>query len=257
MLLQPFLGALMVERRLSWAVAPALAAVVLVFLVREPLTVLARQRWVWRNRHLESDVARRYLWVEFALLAAAGVALLAVWPLPMMAMLGGGAAVLTVLAVYMTVKNRQRSLWLQALSAAGLSASGLAACLAVEPSIPRWAWWFWALHGAHFLGTILVVHARLEARIAARKPESADAAAFLALRREAALLSGALVLAAVSIAARHPWYAAALLVSEAAHLYDLGIMSTPEALATPMMTVGKRALAVSLAFTVLAVLGSY
>ena len=257
MLLQPFLGALIVLHRLSWAVAPALAAVVLVFLLREPLIVLARQKWIWRNPHPETAVARRYLWTELALLAVAGAALLVAWPLPITAILGGGAAILTMLAVYMTVKNRQRSLWLHALSAAGLSASGLAACLSVTPTVPAWAWWFWAMHAAHFLATILVVHARLEARIVARKPEMHVSPALHALRRDAALVSGALLLAALLIAVRHPWYAAALALSEASHLYDLSTMRTPAALALPMMTVGKRALAVSIAFTLLAIVGSY
>ena len=49
MLLQPFIAALLVYHRLTWQALPALAAVVLVFLVRDPLTVLARQKWVWRG----------------------------------------------------------------------------------------------------------------------------------------------------------------------------------------------------------------
>jgi hypothetical protein len=257
MLLQPFLGALIVLRRLSWPVAPALAAVVLVFLVREPLIVLARQKWVWRGAHPETAAAKRYLWIELGLLAVAGALLLTVWPISLLAILGGGAAALTVLAVFMTVKNRQRSLWLQVLSAAGLSVSGLAACLAVAGSIPGWAWWWWGLHGAHFLATILVVHARLEARISARKSPGEFTAAFLALRREAAAVSGILLMGGMLLAMWHPFYAAAVILSEAYHLYDLLTMHTPAALALPMMSVGRRALAVSIGFTLLAIAGAW
>jgi hypothetical protein len=260
MLLQPFLGAMIVLRQWNWAVIPALAAVVLVFLVREPLIVLARQQWIWRGEHPETALARRYLWIELVCLAMAGTFLLVVWPLPVIAILGGGAAILTAIAVYMTVKNRQRSLWLQAWSAAGLSASGLAACFAVTDTIPVWAWWFWGLHAAYFLATILVVHARLEARVSARKTarksEGAATGAFLMLRRQAAVVSAVVLIASLTLAIQHPFYAAALLLSEVSHLYDLFTMRTPAALALPMMSVGKRALAISIAFTLLVVAGS-
>src|SRR5581483_11660514 len=76
MLLQPFVAALLVYHRVSWAVRPALAAVVLVFLIRDPPTILARQKWVWRGERPESAVARRYLAVEFLLLAMSGGLLL-------------------------------------------------------------------------------------------------------------------------------------------------------------------------------------
>lgn len=257
MLLQPFLGALIVLHKLAWPVAPALAAVILVFMVRDPLIVLARQKWVWRGERAETAVARRYLWIELPLLAAAGALLLLVWPLKALAVLGAGAAALTLLAVRMTVKNRQRSLWLQALSAAGLSSSALAACLAVTGSIPDWAWWFWGLHSAHFLASILVVHVRLEARIAARKSAEVLAPGLLALRRDAAIVEAVVVLAGAGFfAAGKYFYGAAALLSAAFHFYDLYTLHTRRALALPMTSVGVRALAVSIAFTLLAVAGA-
>src|SRR5262249_46582425 len=107
---------------------------------------------------------KRYLLAELLLLAVVSAFLMATWPVALVVALGAGGALLTALAVYMTVKNRQRSIGLQALSAAGLSSSSIAACLAVNGTVPPWAWWFWALHSGYFLAGILVVHARLEAR---------------------------------------------------------------------------------------------
>ena len=254
MLLQPFLGALIVLHRLAWPVAPALAAVILVFMVRDPLIVLARQKWVWRGERAETTVARRYLWIELPLLAAAGALLLLVIPVKALAALGAGAAALTLLAVHMTVKNRQRSLWLQALSAAGLSSSALAACLAVTGSIPDWAWWFWGLHSAHFLASILAVHVRLDARIAARKSAQMERGE----RRNAAIVEVVVALAGATLIAQgKPSYGAAALLSAGFHFYDLFTLHTPRALALPMTSVGVRALAVSIAFTLLAVAGAW
>lgn len=258
MLLQPFAAALIVLHRLAWPVLPALAAVVLVFLVRDPLTVLARQRWVWRDKRPESELAMRYLAIESVLLASAGGALALVWPIWILALLAGAAGALTILAVYMTVRNRQREVWLQALSAAGLSSSALAACLAVSRAVPTWGWWMWGLHAAHFLGGILVVHARLEARIAAKKATAVLSEAFQRVRKEATVVQAALVVAAVALAATGRFfYAAALVGSGALHLMDLYSLHTERALAMPLKTVGKRALTVSIVFTLLIVAGSF
>ena len=258
MLIQPFVGALIVLHRLAWPVLPALAAVVLVFLVRDPLIVLARQRWVWRDKRPESALALRYLAVEVALLALAGGALALVWPLWILAVLAGAAGALTLLAVYMTVRNRQRAVWLQALSAAGLSSSALAACLAISRTVPVWGWWMWGLHAAHFLGGILVVHARLEARIAAKKATPVLTEAFQRMRNEATSVQALLVFGAVALAATGRFfYAAALAGSGAFHLMDLYSLHTERALAMPLKTVGKRALTVSIVFTLLIVAGSF
>ena len=257
MLLQPFLAALIVLHRPAWPVLPALAAVVLVFLVRDPLTILARQRWVWRDRRPESALALRYLAVELVLLALAGGALLLVWPLWILAVLAVAAGALTLLAVYMTVKNRQRAVWLQALSAAGLSSSALAACLAVSRTVPVWGWWMWGLHAAHFLGGILVVHARLEARIAAKKATPVLTEAFQRMRNDATSLQALLIFAAIALAATGRFfYAAALAGSGGFHLMDLYNLHTDRALAMPLKTVGKRALTVSIVFSLLLVAGS-
>jgi len=257
MLLQPFIATLLVYHRLTWQALPALAAVVLVFLARDPLTVLARQKWVWRGERPETGEARRYLAVELIFLALCGGMLLTAWSLRILAALGGAAGALTILAVYMTVRNRQRAVWLQALSAAGLSSSALAACLAVSPAVPAWGWWIWGLHAAHFLGGILVVHVRLEARIGLRKPGSQPTKKFLRMRREAALVQVGFAMIAVALLARGLlFYGGALAGSAVFHLVDLYRLHTLQALSLPMKTVGKRALMASIVFMLLVVAGS-
>ena len=237
---------------------PALAAVVLVFVIRDPLTVVARQKWVWRVKRVEAASARRFLAAEMALLALCGGLLLIEWPLWILAVMGGAAGALTILAVYMTVNNRQRAVWLQVLSAAGLSSSALAACLAISSTVPAWGWWIWGLHAAHFLGGILVVHARLEARIALRKSGGELTSAFLRTRRDAGLVEAILALAAVGLLAGGlVFYGAALAGSALLHFLDLFRLHTRSELSVPMKTVGKRALTAYIIFTLLVVAGSW
>ena len=258
MLLEPFLGALVVLRRLNWAVLPALATVILVFMIREPLIVLARQRWVWRGQRPETAVARRYVLIELPLLALAGFALLwTAWPWQVLVVLGGCASALTGLAVLLTIRSRQRALWFQALSAAGLGSSGLAVCLAIAGGVPEWGWWLWGLLSAYFLAAILVVHARLEARIAMKKSSGALTPEFVAMRRQAAWIQAAMAAAGVALfVTGRPWYGTAMLLAAALHVRDLYTMHTPRALALPMTRVGIRAMVASIVFTALIIAGS-
>ncbi len=251
MLLQPFLGALIVYHRLTWTVAPALAAVVLVFLIREPWIILARQRWVWRAPRDETRQAKKILAWELPSLALVAIALGFVWPLWVLAILGGSATALTGLAVSMTIKNRQRAVWFQALSAAGLGSSALAVCFAIDGSVPWWGWWFWALHAAHFLTAILVVHARLDARISAKRQ-----APFQVPRQALWVQYVWLAAAAALVLLRMPIYAAAIAFSAIAHLVSLRTLRRPEAVAMPMKTVGLRAMTLSIVFTLVLVAGS-
>jgi hypothetical protein len=255
MLLQPFLGALMVYRRLAWPLLPALAAVVLVFLVREPLIVVARQKWTWRVLRPETAAARRRLLVEFALLAASGVALSFAWPWPVLGILAGSAGLLTALAVDRNVRGRRRAIWFQAVSAAGLGSSGLAACLSVEGHIPGWAWWFWGLHAAHYLAAILVVHAGLDSRVAART--AARKSGSQPFPVAATWIAVLFVVAGVGLAsAGRPFYGAALLLSGLFHLGTLRGLTTGRSLDLPLRKVGLRAMALSIAITILLVAGS-
>jgi hypothetical protein len=65
------------------------------------------------------------------------------------------------------------------------------------------------------------------------------------------------LLAAGELALRFmPFYAAAMALSAAVHFFNLRHLSTPKSLATPLTTIGLRAMAVSIAFTLLLVAGS-
>ena len=252
MLLQPFVGALLALRSLSWTVVPALACVLLVFLIREPLIVLARQRWTWREPHPETRQAMRRVLIELAGLLAAAALLTRAWPLWMIATFGAVATLFTALAVYITIHNRQREVWFQALSAAGLSGTCLAACLAITDRVPDWCWWWWLLHALHFLTGILVVHVRLHARIDARRSPNTLTEPFLEMRSQARRIQTGVAIAGLGLVAFGQYfYAAAMLFSAAVHFRDLASAHKPSEVALPMTTVGKRALAVSIVFTVL------
>src|SRR5690606_7736680 len=77
LLLQPFVAAVVLARFWDWRLFPALALVVLGFILKDPLVVLARQRWVWRTRNPQSPVAVRWLVYE---LVAIGICLVPLLP---------------------------------------------------------------------------------------------------------------------------------------------------------------------------------
>ncbi len=258
MLLQPFVGALLALWTWSWAYLPALACILIPFLMREPLLVVARQRWVWKTPHPETGEAARQLGWQVALLVAGGAALALVWPWWLLVGLGAAVTIFTAFSTYVTIRNAQRGIGFQVLSAAAMSSTVLIACLAVSTGqIPSWAWWWWGLHAVHFLTGILVVHVRLDARIAARRSAEILTPEYLAHRRRALVIQSMITAGAVVLLVLGDWfYAAALLISSAVHYRDLASAHRPREIALPMNTVGKRALALSIAFTGILILGT-
>jgi membrane protein implicated in regulation of membrane protease activity len=256
MLIEPLLAAVIVAREITWPLLPAAGAALGAFLIREPLVVLARQAWVWKQPHPETASARRWFLAEAALLAACGLWLAMILPWRLLTSLAAAAVLLTIVAVWMIVRNRRRSMILQMASAAGLSASALLAALAIEGRIAAWAWWLWALCSAHSIAAVVVVHARLEARVAdrTRRPELERAAA--RLRRRVFLVPAALFAAAILVAVSgRYWLAAALAFSSVVHAVELRLLGDPANLQTPLRTIGFRTLAVSLLFTALVIAG--
>jgi hypothetical protein len=248
MLAQPFFMALILARALSWTILPAAVAATALFLLRQSLIVLARQRFVWREPRLETHVARRRTAALLAVLALAGVLLALRWPWPITLALGAGALLMTLAAVWVTVRNRQREVWFQLISSAGLSASSLVACLAARGDLPAWIWWLWALSSAHAWAGVLTVRAHLDARIAARSSSAAPFPGW-ALAAQLSLLAGAVV----CILAARPLLAAPLALSALVHLLDLSRQRSARSLSTPIRLVGRRALILSLAFSLLTV----
>ena len=251
MLLLPFVSALLLARRVHWEVVPAAAAVVGVFLVREPLVVLWRQAAVWKDRRPETAMAWRSLAWYGPAVGLAGALLL--WRLPVGPLVGLGVMAGSLLAAstYLVVHNRRRSVVLQVSSAAGLNASAILAWLAVRPQVEPAVVWLWGLQFAHSTAALLAVHARLEARIAARTSRERDEARGRAMVAQALLLAGAGVLAAMG-----KWgLAGAVALSGGVHAVDLWRLRDPQFVEIPLTKVGRRELMISTLVSGVLVLG--
>ena len=242
MLALPFVSAIILARDFRWEVIPAAAAVVGVFLLREPLVVIARQRFVWKQPHAEIPDARRSAVWYFAALAVTGALLL--WRLPRAPMLimAAGAAGLTALAVWQSVRNRQRSIPFQLLSAAGLTASALIGWLSVRADVQPAILWLWILQFAHSAGSVMTVHARIEARYGHGATK---------VRSQALMVQGVLLAVAVGcLRIGTPWPALALALSGGAHFADLLRMSS-----ATLREIGMRELSLSIVFSALVTYG--
>jgi hypothetical protein len=248
----PFVSALILARALPWQAVPAAAAVLAVFLLRTPLVVLGRQWLVWKEPHPETRAAARSVAIELGVAALCGLALGPRWGWPLLLIFGGTAGAFTLLAAWMTVRNRQRAVWFQLLGAAGLSASALAGSLTTSGRIEPWAWALWAMHTSYAAASVLTVHARLEARIAAKSPRP-EANRFW---RQAAVAQACGLAAATVLAGMlHLWLSAALVVSSLAGAWELRNLKRPAALDTPLTKIGYRALFVSFLFAGLVITG--
>ena len=130
---------------------------------------------------------------------SAALVLLVAWPFTATVSLGLGVAVFSVLAIAINVKNRQRSTLFQIASAFALTSSSLATSLSATGTIAPWCWGLWLLLALQATAGILVVHARLDARIALRS----TAPARENYRRAAQISLVVLVCAAVAAAVFH------------------------------------------------------
>ena len=184
-------------------------------------------------------------------LALSGVVLLFTWPLKATLALGLGVGAFSALAVMVNVKNRQRSTLFQIASAVALTSSSLAISLSAIGTIQIWCWWLWLFSALQAATGILVVHARLDARIALRNSN-----AKLEFRRKAQMavvvLAGAAAIAGMQ---RHSLVAMALLVAVIGYTYDLYRQRDLNDLQRPLTSVGQRALALSSVFSILLIAG--
>lgn len=252
MLLTPFFAAAILLRRLYWPELVALAAVACAFAVKDPLVVMARQRFVWEQEHLETDPARRSVVVETLILAICGTVLLLARDWRPFVPLFLGAAAFTVLAVTVNVRNRQRSEWFQVASAVALSATSLAACLSATGEVPKWGWQLWLLCSLQASAGIFVVHARLDARIAAKRGSNPP----LENRRAAFVCEFLLAGAAIWFAWQgRPWITAALLLAAAGYFAELIRQRDPAALQMPLKQVGLQALTLSIGYALAVIAG--
>ncbi len=252
MLLLPLLSGLLLAPRLAWECVPAAAVVVGTFILREPLVALWRQQMVWKERRPESEQASRSLAFYLPVIIASGLAL--VWRLPAVPLLAMGvaAAALTALSVYLTVRNRQRSVLLQLASSAGLNASAWMAWLAAGGSWnAKIIWLLWALEFAHSAAALVGVRARLDAAIASRAGRDSAGR-----KMQVRVAIAALALTAVASAAASLFVVTvALLFSAAVRAFDLAQLDDAAGLQIPLRRIGRRELLFSTVFSILLVVG--
>lgn len=250
MLATPFVVALILARGWDWLLIPGAVAVFFGFIVREPLVVIARQTWVWKSKRPETDLAWRSLGISAAVLAVCAYFLLGSLPAAPLLALAAMGGILTILAVWMTVKNRQRSIWLQVLSSTALSSTAVIAALCSTRTIPTWAWWVWGSLALHSLGGIFVVHTRLEAKIAARTGVEGG------LVNVAFAIQAAQVVLAIFLLWRgQGMLAIPFAVSAVLNTVELWRLRKPAALSEPLKRVGFRMLGASIAQALCVVLG--
>jgi len=238
LLLQPFLAGAVLAGHWTWLLFPALGLVLLGFLLREPLTVIARHRWVWRRDSPAQAPAMRWAVIEMAGVIACFAMLAhstALLPLLGLAVVAG---LMTAAAVWVTIRNQQRSILFQVVSAAGLGTTALLAALVSTGGVPDWAWWLWGMLTAHGMASILVVHARLKARAALKGGGSTGT-------RNAAV-AAQIVQAAGAVALADERLALPLVVSAVANGIELWRLRTPLLLREALTRVGYRTLVVAL-----------
>lgn len=255
MLMIPIVCAAILSRQWRWSEMATLTAAFAALAAKDPTVILARQRFVWKQQHPESAAAARWLAGWCTVLALSGFVLLNAWPLRAIVAMGLGVAAFSALAIAVNVKNRQRSTLFQIASAAALTSSSLAASLSATGGIAPWCWILWLLMALQATAGILVVHARLDARITLR--QTVPAAEQSARSRRAAQVSLiALACAAATFAALgHVWIALALLIPVVGYWLDLRAHRNAAYLQLPMKKVGQRALALSSVFAVLLIVG--
>ena len=252
MLLTPFFSAAILLRHFYWPEIAVLVAMLCAYAIKDPLVIVARQRWVWKQPHPETEPGKRSIAMSVILMAACGVALINTANWLAYVPLAAGAGAFTVLAVMINVRNRQRSEWFQVASAVALTSTSIAAALSAQAGVPTWCWMLWCLSALQATAGIFIVHARLDARVAARKGVSGDSGS----RRAAFGCQIALVIAAAVFAYfGRLWIAAALLLAAAGYLMDLRRQKNPASLQMSLKRVGQQALALSIAYSLMVVIG--
>jgi hypothetical protein len=166
LLLQPFFASAVLVNQWGFDLAVALVTLLSAFLCREPLLILARQRWVWRQPRPETkDVVFVLSWLMPVLIASRAILLIRLpkFEISMLCLLGVG---MTGLVTWMGVLNRQRSISLQIVSAFGWGSAAHLAALCSEGRIEGWVWIVWFYISSHAASGICTVHTRLRLTIA-------------------------------------------------------------------------------------------
>jgi YwiC-like protein len=255
MLMIPIVCAAILARQWRWSELATLAAAFAALAAKDPMVILARQRFVWKQRHPETAVAARWFIGWGVVLLLSGIVLLRSWPFKAIMAMGLGVAAFSALAIAVNVSNRQRSTLFQIASAAALTSSSLATSLSATGGIARWCWVLWLLMAMQATAGILVVHARLDARVALRPTVSATEKSARFRRTAQVSLVTLACAAAITAALGHAWITLALLTPVAGYWFDLHHQRNPENLQLPLKKVGQLALALSSLFAVLLIVG--
>jgi hypothetical protein len=252
MVITPIVCAAVLARIWHGAELATLAAAFAALAAKDPLVVLMRQKFVWKQPHAETPIAARWFAGYALVLAASGLVLLRSWPLTAIFAMGAGVVAFSLMAIWVNVKNKQRSTLFQIASAAALTSSSLATCLSAMGTISQWCWWLWVLLAMQATAGILVVHARLDARIALR----GKAPASLQFRRAAFAAVAVLAGGAVTMLFLHQWWLAlALALAVAGYTYDLCRQRNAAELQRPLMSVGRQALTLATVYAFLLIAG--
>jgi len=252
MLLTPIFSVAILARTWRWSELAVLIAAFAAMSAKDPAVLLVRQQLVWKRRSPELPAARQWFLGWMVALAASVWVLLASWPLRDFVAIGVGVAIFGCAAIAVNMKNRQRSTLFQIASAAALTSTSLATCISATGSIAPWCWWFWALIAMQASAGILVVHARLDARIALRKAVAGSRHFRHAAQAGVVLLLGAAITAAIL---RRGWIALALALAAGGYAFDLKRQTDSASLQMPLKTVGLQALTLSTLYSALLIAG--
>jgi hypothetical protein len=252
MLFTPIVCAAILSRAWHWAELATLTAAFAALAAKDPAVVLARQYFVWKQPRPETAIALRWFAGWTVLLAISGIVLLSAWPFTATVALGLGVGIFSALAIAINVKNRQRSTLFQIASAFALTSSSLAMSLSATGTIAPWCWALWLLLALQATSGILVVHARLDARIALRATTPARENYRRAAQISLVVLLGS---AAAAIVFHRGFIASALVIAALAYAWDLRRQRKAESLQLPLKTVGQQALALSSLYAILLIAG--
>jgi hypothetical protein len=252
MLLTPIFSVAILARTWRWSELAVLTAAFAAISAKDPAVLLMRQRFVWKQRSPEASAASRWLLGWSVVLIASVLILFETWPLKAFLGMAAGIAAFGCVAIVVNMKNRQRSTLFQIASAAALTSTSLATCMSARGSIAPWCWWFWALTASQASVGILVVHARLDARIGLRKAVTANHR----FRHAAQAALGLLICAALTATIlRLTWIALALALAVTGYAYDLMRQKDSVSLQMPLKAVGLQALMLSTVYSVLVIGG--
>lgn len=245
LLLQPFIAGMAIAGTWTWYYLPALGLALFGFLLREPLLVFVRQKFIWKRETAETHLALRWTAAMSAGAVVCALLLVQVYPPLLLAALLLAGMLMTIVAVGLSLKNLQRSMSLQIVSAVGLTTTGWLALLAAgKQDLPQ-GWLLWGLLAAHAVAAIPIVHARLQMK------------AHKASLRTTVVLASALQALSLTVAFTLWWQTSAgwipLAFSAAGNTMELLRLRDPLQLGEPLKRLGLRLLGVSILHTALSV----